>query len=226
MNNPWERLPSQSPYVLPEDAERVSAFNASASDDTALQLELLPEPFLGNPNAPVVLLNLNPGFDPRDEVYHREPKFIERSRENLRHQKSDYPFFLLDPAITAPGNRWWTRKLGALIREFDLLTVAQRVLCVEYFPYHSRRFGHGKLVLPSQEYSFSLVRRAIEHKATIIIMRSKRIWFEAVPELNGYGRLYQLRNARSPYISPRNCPDGFEHMCLSVSKGAEAGTNG
>jgi hypothetical protein len=134
MTNPWQRLPLQPPYVLPEDAPLIHAFNANANQDAVIYLELIPEPYLGSPDAPVVLLSLNPGFSSDDPQHHQDPRFAERSRDNLLHRKSEYPFFLLDPAITAPGNRWWTRRLGPLIREYGLETVAQRVLCVEYFP--------------------------------------------------------------------------------------------
>ncbi len=64
--NPWQRLPLLKPFVLPEDKSPLSSFNASASDDFFVHLELLPEPFLGSPNAPVVVLGLNPGFKEAD----------------------------------------------------------------------------------------------------------------------------------------------------------------
>ena len=53
-DHPWHRRPRADPFVLPEDAERVTAF-APASDDFRLHLDLLPEPFLGSRDAPVVL---------------------------------------------------------------------------------------------------------------------------------------------------------------------------
>lgn len=216
--NPWQRLPLQPPYVLPEDADLLAACSATATEDTALHFDLLPEPFLGSPDAPVVLLNLNPGFSPEDVQHHLDPRFAQSSRDSLLHRPMTYPFFLLDPTITAPGNRWWTRKLGALIRQFGVDKVAQRVLCIEYFPYHSRRFGHPKLKLPSQRYSFWLARNAIERGATIVLMRSKRIWLDAVPELQSCNQIVQLSNPQSPYISPGNCRDGFERICDALSQ--------
>jgi hypothetical protein len=163
-----------------------------------------------------VLLNLNPGFSPDDRIHHGDPVFINRSRGNLLHHSSNFPFFLLDPAITAPGNKWWTRKLGAVIQRFGLGAIANRVLCIEYFPYHSRRFGHRRLNLPSQTYSFLLVHMAIAQRATIILMRSEALWFAAVPELSNYDRVYRLNSPQSPYISARNCRDQFETICEAL----------
>jgi hypothetical protein len=218
MTTPWYDLPLVPPYVVPADAEYVDAFNSLAKPETLLHLALLPEPFLGKPDAPVVLLGLNPGYSVDDEPHHCDSSFIQRSRDNLPHGESKYPFSLLDPAVTAPGNKWWTRKLGALIRQFGLEAVAQRVLCIEYFPYHSRRFGHTKLKLRSQEYSFHLVRNAINRGAVVVVMRSRRHWSEAVAELNGYDRLFELSNRQSPYISPGNCPFGYQHICDSLGQ--------
>lgn len=133
---PWSALPNEPDYVLPEDAADVAVFNRSARPEHRLHLELLPEPFLGNLDAPIVLLNLNPGFVSEDVEHHKQPTFIARSLDNLLHRPAKFPFFLLDPNITAPGNQWWTRRLRSLTACCDLETVARRVLCVEFVPYH------------------------------------------------------------------------------------------
>ena len=61
MDNPWGQLPEQAPYVLPADATAVESFNRRARDNHILHTEKLPEPYLGDPTAPIVLLNLNGG---------------------------------------------------------------------------------------------------------------------------------------------------------------------
>lgn len=217
LENPWLQLPKQPPYVLPDDGEQIRAFNARAKPQLQVHLELIPEPFLGNPTAPVVLLNLNPGYSPSDVRHHENPVFAKRSRDNLLHQDSKYPFYLLDPEITAPGHHWWNRRLRALIERVGRETVAQRVLCVEYFPYHSTNFGHQRLDLTSQQYSFSLVRHAVSRNAIVVIMRGRRLWLDAVPELNEFRHLRELRNFQSPYVSPRNCPDSFESILTALT---------
>jgi len=62
MRNPWTDLPATAPFVLPCDKEAIEAFNASAKPDHTIHTEVLPAPFVGNPTAPIVLLNLNPGY--------------------------------------------------------------------------------------------------------------------------------------------------------------------
>ena len=58
MSNPWGRLPCTAPFVLPEDKEEVLAFNKKVGEGhpAYLRLEVMPEPFVGKPDAPVVLL--------------------------------------------------------------------------------------------------------------------------------------------------------------------------
>jgi hypothetical protein len=214
--NPWQKLPLLKPFVLPEDNGALSAFNASASDGSFVHLELLPEPFLGRPKAPVVVLGLNPGFKEADLAQHSDPLFVSRSRNNLLHGTADYPFYLLDPGIAR--TKWWDRKLGSLVTRVGRQVVARGVLCVEYFPYHSRRFHHRKVQVPSQNYSFGLVRQALHREAVIIVLRGQRLWFAAVPELQSYRSLYCTRSVQNPILSPRNCPEGYERAAEALKQ--------
>lgn len=66
MSNPWLELKRMPPYVVSNDREQVAAFNRSASDDVKLRVDLLPEPYIGDVNAPVVLLAASPGWHPED----------------------------------------------------------------------------------------------------------------------------------------------------------------
>jgi hypothetical protein len=217
--NPWLDLPAAPPYVLAEDAAAIAAFNRIVPPSKRYDLELLPEPFLGRPDAPVVVLGLNPGWSPEGPIGHKVPKFIQRTRENLRHAETTFPFHLLDPALQGPGYRWWGNKLRRPIEEVGLETVANRVLCVEYFPYHSDKFSGRTPSVPSQQYSFSLVRDAIERDAVIVVMRSLARWLAAVPELASYPRRFGLRSVQNVTISPKNCPDGYSAVIDALRSG-------
>lgn len=216
ISNPWLDLSETAPFALASDVEAIARFNNRAGTNTSIHLELLPEPFLGDPAAPVVLLGLNPGYSPEDLVHHGSPDFVSLSRQNLRHEHNQYPFYLLNPDITAPGRLWWERKLSRLINARGREAVAQKVLCVEYFPYHSRGFAHSKLSLPSQRYSFHLVRNAIKRNAIVVVLRSEKLWRDALPELVNYRQLYRLRNVQNVTITPNNCPDGYDSILAAL----------
>ena len=216
--NPWRDLPLEPPYALASDRLILERFNQKARPDHQIHLDLLPEPFLGSPDAPVVLLSLNPGFAPEDRIPHGDPTFQALSRAQLSHAPSPYPFLLLNPAVEAPGRGWWEKKLVRLLETCGRERVARGVLCVEYFPYHSRRFAHARIRVPSQEYSFHLVRAALRREAAIVLMRAERPWLDAIPELVAYPRLYRLRNRQNVILSAANCPEGYASLVAALSR--------
>jgi hypothetical protein len=209
MRNPWLELSLEAPFVLERDAAKINAYNQKADPATFVHVELLPEPFIGNPLARIVILGLNPGFSPKDAACHARPEFVALCRANLRHGASRFPFYLLNPDAEGPGNYWWKRRLRKLIDASSTEHVAQNTLCVEFFPYHSDRFNHHGLTVDSQQYSYFLVKEAIRRGTIIVLMRSKKLWFSEIPELQDYRRLYPLKNPQCAYVSPNNC-SGFE----------------
>lgn len=168
----------------------------------------------------MVLLSLNPGYAPKEDEKHQlTSKFMGICRKSLAHKKIPYPFYFLDPKLegekSGPGHRWWKRKLNSLIQHLNLnedealLWLSRNLFCIEYFPYRSRNYHHMKEPLDSQKYNFELARSAMRRRAHIILTRSKRHWFEAVPELESYTNLHILKNPRNPTISQGNLPEAF-----------------
>lgn len=211
MDNPWSNLPLEPPYVIPQERDSIFNYNESALDKHKFHLELLPEPYVGNPKAEIVLLNLNPGFSEHDATFYADKKINHLWKENLLHKKLDFPFYMLDPSIPqhTAGPKWWSKKLKEPINLAGRKIVSQRFCCIEYFPYHSRRFGGFRTILPSQKYNFQLVESAIDRKSIIILMRSSRLWFDAVPNLKSYDLCFKVNSWQNPAISKRNCPDSF-----------------
>lgn len=218
MSNPWRGLSEKLPYILECDREAVENFNQRVGEGSLYYIysHQLPDPFLGAPNAPIVLLNLNPGFNPEDNHFHDEIDFIEANRKNLNHENQEYPFYALDPRFAGwSGYEWWGKKLKRLIEKVGSEKLSRRIFCVEYFPYHSQNFGFNT-ILESQQYGFYLVRRAIKRKAIIIIMRSRKKWYEAVPELKNYPSAFCLNNPQNVAISENNLPLGVFAKVIEV----------
>jgi hypothetical protein len=61
-----------------------------------------------------------------------------------------------------------------------------------------------------------LVRQAIERGAIIVILRSEKLWYEAVPELVRYQQLYRLRSVQNVMITPNNCPEGYDRILAEL----------
>ena len=78
-------------------------------------------------------------------------------------------------------------------------------------PYTSRHFGCNKFILASQRYTFYLLEEALKREATIILMRGRNLWEQAVPALQHYP-YFTLNSARNASISERNCPGGYAEI--------------
>jgi hypothetical protein len=220
VDNPWRSLPLQPPFVLEPDRQSINAFNLHSKPNVKIHLEALPEPYLGNPLAPVVLLSLNPGFGDETLPFHHENAYFKEShRQNLFHIPTDFPFYLLDPGNKAsPGYQWWWKHMRALIETCGQIQVANRVLCVEYFPYASQHFGFKNL-LPSQTYGFYLVQQAMKRGAVILVMRGERFWLTAIPSLKEYTQFFRLNNVQSVYVTENNCPAGYASIVEGIRSG-------
>lgn len=203
MNNPWLNLPKKSPFIAPCDIE---ALQDPKYKVDGLRFDAFPEPYGGNLDAAkIVCLVLNPGFEEADVTTNFDnPYWVREVRANLEHV-TEYPFLYLSPgAQNTGGYRWWTAKTKPL-EEAGVTRdeLSQGLMMVEFFPYHSVSYKHNKHYIPSQQYQFHLVREAMRLDKTIIIMRARNIWIEAIPELAAYPYL-ELNNPRNVSISRAN----------------------
>jgi hypothetical protein len=212
--NPWCDLPLSAPYVLPDD-------NAVLARDprvtAALQLDLLPAPHQGWPDsAEVWLLTKNPGGKTKDFEFDQE--FIRERRRSLTF-KSDFPIFSLDSRWPAQaGYKYWTSRLRHLIKKVGIDHLARKLMIVQYFPYQSQDFPLLRELLPSQKYTFDLVRRASKQGKLMVVLRAERLWLEAVPELAERGYV-MAHSPRSGHISPGNLGETVSARSCSGSLG-------
>lgn len=228
VTNPWLALPEQPPFVLPDDAPQLDVYHEEKNrSNIAYHLNLPPLPFQGRPDAPIVLLGLNPGYVEANKNRHITPYFRDTIFRNYRHDPTlEYPLFFLDPQIEAGtekgGQAWWHQRLKPLRQHYnDDKLLAKAFLSVQYVPYRSISYKHSRNVLESQKYGFELVRQAIERNALVIGLRSERLWKQAVPELDNYRRFYQLSNPRNPILSQqqfKNKPTGWQEMLAELDK--------
>jgi hypothetical protein len=205
--NPWQFLPESSPYVLDEDRLAVEVFNRFAPETARLHTETCPEPFFGPFDAPIVLLLLNPGVD-AGGIYDDELHAV------VRASGSSDPHFYI-----RKRHAWWWRLVRALSSERPNMDISRCVLSVEFIAYRSTSFACGHLRLPSQPFSFALVRQAIERKAALVIVRGARHWIGAVPELHGYENRIGIVNPRRASLSRANlAADGFERLLAALDR--------
>lgn len=212
--NPWRQMQQdRSGFCLPEDCKTISRFNDCCSHEYFVHLEIVPEPYIGSPDAPIWLLNLNPGFHSDDL---RHPESVKEAQLRNLELRSGYFWFLDESFPETPGTNWWKKRLRALCEDCGTDAVSKNIFCVEYFPYHSKKFKRipkriSKGPLQSQEYTADLVRAGIQEKKYFIRLRGKTLWSELVPTL----ACEATKNPRCAYISPGNF-ENYADLCERI----------
>ncbi len=75
-------------------------------------------------------------------------------------------------------------------------------------------------MLPSQLYSFELIKRAMARSAVIVVLRAWSSWVDAVPELAEYAPVFRLRNTQRVWVTEGNCPDGWRAITQTLDQSA------
>lgn len=198
--------------------------------DAKILTELLPEPFIGNPNAAkVLLLALNPGFqgDAKNNIkgeryWHSHEKFKKLIFDNINFIDTDYPYYYLnndEAFLKTPGYIWCKRIFKELINAAGGFGLSKKICCVQFHGYHSKRYKYLGDILPSQRQTFDLIKSFMKTNSPIVIMRSKNIWFDAIKGLQEYENKIILRNPRNPTLSKRNMGEGdFQKLLDSIKQ--------
>jgi len=208
MENPWHELNGKLPHVLESDRMFVDQHNENANREHRIVVESIPEPFIGDPNsAKVVLLLLNPGHEDTDPCDHARSEVAKTMFKNLRHERQHFPFYPLGPSFKGTASaRWWRRRLSGLIKEVgEEEILAEKLLAIEWFPYHSKYWKSPKCLWPSQQYTFHLAKTMLAKGATVIGMRSRKIWGDVDERLL---RIPYLKNPRNVCVSRGNMEAG------------------
>lgn len=239
MNNPWTELPKFAPFELLMDSEWISEYRRSLNKwvdrqggsqankllhDYSLRTDITPFPYYGDPaQAKVIVLQANPGYDPEWETNSLTPLILDLDRKNLLHQ-NELPLCYTQPKYAywkyndGRGNEDWYWKRTREVREkVGWEAVAKGVTYMEAFPYRSIKLMIPKILPPSQQYTFYLLREALKRNVWVVMTRMDRYWRENVPQLNEHHRIIKIKNRRSVYLSPGNMDqDAFEFLCEAL----------
>jgi len=267
MKNPWIELEKVKDGEVAE-CDKKAIEKIIEDSPKKLQIKYLPQPYMGdptrakifllngNPNAPDDAKN-NPGELSQDDFNRDHRKVINDSYDidNPKNKEKDYPLYALNPDFEKYSiYRWWYDHLSCLIEAVGLKTVSEKVFAAEYFPYFSKKFHYfpkkqpyfsknlsGEPILESQEYTFNLVKEAIEAEKIIVIMRAKKKWYNSIKGVKGlkdvecledykkkiyidvdgkeYSRVIVLKNPRCVYVFSGNMQPGNFKIILKVLKG-------
>ena len=205
----------------PADLAILQKFNReNGNNDSKIIGEILPEPFIGNPEkAKVLLLALNPGFGGREHFWHSDNKFRKLIFDNIELKETDFPYYYLNTDKyfeKSPGHEWCIRVFKELINAIGQVELSQKICCIQFHGYHSKRYKYLGGILPSQEPTLDLIRSAMGRKIPIVVMRSKKLWFKTINKLENYPNLIVLKNPRNPTLSNGNMNEGDFNKVLKA----------
>jgi len=219
-DNPWQDFAKSESMVHQLDRESVSQHNAKAKPEHQFLLQLAPEPWIGNLEGKLLVLYANPGAtesDIRGELRNEHDLIVDKSIKNLNQKLTNYPHFFFDPELDGTtGSTWFLKKYRRLIEATSRERVAKNLVTCELAPYHSKNWYQPKIMPPTQEFTFNIVRKAIDRKATIVVGRGKKIWEKHVPELIGYPLVCEPNSKQNASISPGNYPNDFNKILNSI----------
>jgi len=269
MVNPWIELEKVTDGEVAK-CDKMAIEKVVEESPEKLQIKYLPQPYMGDPTrAKIFLLNGNPNA-PDDAK--NNPGELSQEDFNINHRKvitdsynvdssinkeKDYPLYALNPDFEKYSiYRWWYDHLSCLIEAVGLKTVSEKLFAAEYFPYFSKKFPdfskkqpyfsknlNGDPILESQEYTFNLVKEAIEAEKIIVIMRAEKKWYNSVKGVKGlkdvecledyknkkykdvdgkeYSRVIVLKEPRFVYVFSGNMQSGDFRRILKILKGEE-----
>lgn len=205
MNNPWLNISINDTIA---DCDKALINSLPKRVLAKFEFRTLPEPFHGNPEANVYILNGNPAANAIDLKYINQPAYEKEIVEELKHENTDFLWLrqeetiVDDNGIAYPAYKWWKDRT----KELRIGNLRPILFCIEAFPYHSKNAGDFKSInnLPSNEYTDALIRKAILKEKFIIIMRCRDYWLKRIPELSRYNKVLTLSSQQAVYLSRNN----------------------
>jgi hypothetical protein len=147
----------------------------------------------------------SPGLHGQDFLDNQDPEFLATNLGQLSGS-SPFPFHLDKWSDTAAG-RYWRPRLLPLADATTDETVAARFAVAQLLPYHAESWIDPRTTIPSQQFTFELVRQAIAREALFVALIGWPRWLAAVPSLSR-AEVIIVRNPRNPYCSPGNLGEG------------------
>lgn len=214
--NPWLSFDpdSEEPKVHEEDLPFFRGFNKGMGARKGIDKKqyllaehLEPHPYLGNPQANVLVLMANPGVNEKEKnpKFRMNPEKLEQNRQNLRHENLEsFKSRIYSPENSDLESEWFKPRVKELVHATSVDRVTKGIFLVNFHAYHSKSWHPIPFTFPTQHYSFQLVNQAIERNALIIMSRNMLGWFTAVPNLFDHKNRVEFISSRSVYLSEGN----------------------
>lgn len=199
--NPWlDLVPGRAPYFAPIDLA-VLERHLATSGYPGFDGSVPPEPFMGDPQAPILLLDEGPPRPGSMRIDPTDPELAERWTANLRHAPLAYPLYPVDPVIGQRfGSGSLARSLAYWLAVYGAERVSRSFFQVHLCPYPSLRLPDLAEPLPSRAYSLELARTKVRSGCLTLLLAGADQWEALIPELKQSGHRLLRPGVRS--LSP------------------------
>ena len=209
--NPHKLYDEKAQWLLKCDADIMNEYNEkNKKRDCVFRLCKRPEPFCGNPlTSKVIILSLNPGFVERVDVLlarilqlselkkdilklviqHKEEQLKLNANSFLCQQYKNHDGFNAQEVQCAIDGWYWYdifekfRKDAGLEQRNEINDVIyNNVALIQYVGYHSKSWKDLPQILPSQEFTRTLIHYLALHKKDVlfVVSRSEKLWKELI----------------------------------------------
>ena len=222
MKNPWKELNLLKTKIMihPLDLPHIEAYNKTVGKKRQFYIpsHIPPMPYSGNPQAPIFVLLANPGLSEKERKVSFKPDKSQLlfRQNNLIHK----PGFTInhsihtDQANPPEKSKYFLARTKRLIELTSAKKVAENIFFANFHPYHSKSWHNIAFTLPTQHYTFHLIRQAIKNKAIFVMSRNLTGWLTSVPELIDYPLKTFFNSSRGVHLSPRNIDSNFYKLIL------------
>lgn len=222
MDNPWKDIVATDKVKM-IDCDKIilndyvlKCSKPSENNPNKDSLNQWPEPYIGNPKAPVYLLNGNPAYCNLDHLFTEDPSFVEIMIRNLKHDSlgnlNDFVYFntLHTRGLVHGGCQWWMDKTQALREALE--GSHPFIFDLEYSPFHSKNgvMPNSNQLKETEAYKYTnhLLKQAIESNKILILMRKQELWVDRLKQIASENSL-TLNNEKIMKLSSVN------NVCLS-----------
>lgn len=231
-DNPWLKL-KNGLYALEEEQNAVHEFNQNHKNHP-LFTGLPPQPFQGNPKAPVWILMLNPCYSENDEKYYNDVDKKARKNAILAQVKfekiaGNHWHYVLDNSENNFSRKWFekhfikNKEMGITAYNVD-----EKIFILQAFGYASEKFNGNlnKMVesFPHMKFAQELARWGLKNGKKIVIARCKDYWLnvlEAEKHPENFNNIYFFSSPQNISFSAGNIVNWYEYQLLKENSAAK-----
>ena len=230
-DNPWAAI-KDGYYVLENEKD------AAKHEQYQFHTDLPPQPFQGNPDAPIWILALNPGYSektdkypvPDAEYYKNHDERRKAMLDQLKFQKSgDHWHYVLDNEDGNYSKEWFKEHF---IKKKDMgldeNNVDENIFILQAFGYASEKFNGNlnKMVesFPHMNFAQELARWGLKNGKKIVIARCKDYWLnvlETEKHPENFNNIYFFSSPRNISFSAGNIINWYEYQLLKENSAAK-----